>query len=128
MKRIALIASVTALVLAAPAAAQDTQATAAAKFHREFQASDANKDGALSRAEVQARIGRMSTGAKSVDPVHAKRLGDLWFDAADRDKNGKVTEAEAQRLLSATFKRYDVDGDGKIEPGERDAAKKALSK
>jgi Ca2+-binding EF-hand superfamily protein len=116
------------LAAAMPAAAQDTRASAAAKFRREFRASDADKDGFLSRAEVQARIGRMSAGAKSVDPVHARRLGDLWFDAADRDKDGKVSEAEAQRLLTATFKRYDVNGDGKIEPGEREAAKKALSK
>ncbi|MBB4154762.1 Ca2+-binding EF-hand superfamily protein [Sphingomonas jinjuensis] len=116
------------LVAAAPVVAQDTQASAAAKFRREFRASDADKDGFLSRPEVQARIGRMSAGAKSVDPVHAKRLGDLWFDAADSDRDGKVSEAEAQRLLTATFKRYDVDGDGRIEPGEREAAKKSLSK
>jgi Ca2+-binding EF-hand superfamily protein len=117
-----------AATLAAPALAQETRASAAAKFKSEFAQSDADKNGALTRAEVQARIGQMKVGAKRPDPVHAKRLADLWFDRADSDKNAQVTEAEAQALLAATFKRYDADGDGKIGAGERGVAKKALAK
>ncbi|MFS0771966.1 hypothetical protein [Sphingomonas sp. 1P08PE] len=113
---------------ALPAAAQETRASAAAKFGKEFAASDTNKDGVLTRAEVQARIGNMGAGAKKIDAVHAKRLTDLWFDKADADKNGKVTQAEAQALLAATFAKYDADKDGKIGTAERQSAKRAAGR
>src|SRR6478735_997772 len=102
-----------------PAAAQDTAQSAAAKFAKEFAATDTNRDGVLTRDEVQARITNMAAGRGRIDPVHAKRLADLWFDRADANKDGKVTQKEAQALLAATFRRYDRDGDGKISPEER---------
>lgn len=104
-----------ALLLApAPAPAQETLASAQAKYHAEFQATDADGSGALSPAEVQARIGRMKAGRGRIDPTHAKRLADLWFGRADANGDGKVTEAEGQALLAATFKRYDANGDGRV--------------
>ena len=57
------------------------------------------------------------------DPVHAKRLADLRFTSADKNKDGKVTQAEAQALLAATFAKYDANKDGKIGGDERAAAK-----
>jgi hypothetical protein len=102
--------------------AQETRASASAKFAKEFAASDTNHDGVLTRAEVQARIGHMGAGAQKIDPVHAKRLSDLWFDRADANKDGKVTQGEAQALLAATFQRYDANHDGKIGDDERAAA------
>lgn len=122
MHRLLLAAAATA-ILATPVLAQETRASAAAKFKAEFAASDTNKDGVLTRAEVQARIARMKVGPGRPDPVHAKRLADLWFSSADADKDGKVTQAEAQALLAATFAKYDANGDGKIGGDERDAAK-----
>ena len=110
--------------LATPVLAQETRASAAAKFQKEFTASDTNKDGVLTRAEVQARIGQMKAGQGRVDPVHAKRMADLWFTSADRNKDGKVTLPEAQALLAATFAKYDANGDGKIGGDERAAAEK----
>ena len=112
--------------LAAPIAAQETQASAAAKFKREFAASDTNHDGVLEKSEVQARIGRMRVGPGQPDAAHAKRLADLWFASADRNKDGKVTEMEAQALLADTFKRYDANGDGKIGDGERATAERDI--
>jgi len=103
-----ILACLLAAILAVPAVAQDTRASAAAKFDAEFTASDTNKDGALTRAEVQARIGRMAAGPKKIDPVRAKRLTDLWFTNADANKDGKVTKGEAQALLSKTFDRYEA--------------------
>lgn len=111
------------LALAAPVAAQETQASAAARFSREFASSDLNKDGVLTRDEITARMGRMKAGAAKMDLVHVKRLTDLWFGRADVNGNGKVTEAEAQTLLATVFKRYDANGDGKIGGQERAAAK-----
>lgn len=103
-----LIAAAIALPAMTPAAAQDTRASAAAKFSREFKARDTNKDGVLSKAEVKAAIMRMGTGQKKIDAVHAQRLADLWFEKADANKDGKVTEAEAQALLSRTFDEYEA--------------------
>ena len=109
--------------LATPAFAQETRASASAKFKTEFAASDSNKVGVLTRAEVQGRISNMKVGPGRPDPVHAKRLADLWFTSADKNKDGKVTQAEAQALLAATFAKYDANKDGKIGGDERAAAK-----
>lgn len=119
-------------VLAAPASAQETQASAAAKFSREFASLDQNKDGVLTKDEVASRMGRVraqtKTGVQKIDPTHTKRLADLWFSRADLDKNGKVTEAEAQTLFAAIFKRYDRNGDGVLGGGDRAAAGPAAPK
>ena len=123
-----LILALAATGLAVPAAAQETRASAAAKFRKEFAASDTNKDGFLSRPEVKTRIGRMGAAGKSLDPVHAERLADLWFTRADANKDGKVSEAEAQALLSATFAKYDANKDGKIGGEERAAAKRGATR
>ena len=116
------------LVLGAtPALAQETQASVAAKFHREFVATDVDKDGSWSLAEVQKRTAHMRP-TKGSDPALGKKLAQLWFSRADANKDRKVTEREAQALLAATFKAYDADGDGKIGTTERATAKKAIVK
>ena len=122
-----VLAALIGLSLSAPALAQETRTTAAAKFNREFAASDKNKDGNLTRAEVQARIGRMKAGQKAMDPAQTKKLSDLWFTRADGDKNGKVSQLEAQALLSAVFRRYDANGDGQVGANERAAARAGVT-
>ena len=104
-----------AAALASPALAEETRASAAAKFKAEFAAPDTNHDGVLTRAEVQARTAQMKTGQGQVDPVHAKRLADLWFDSADRNKDGKVTMAEAQALLAQMMAKYQAQRAGGVE-------------
>ena len=116
------------LALAAPAVAQETQASVAAKFHREFVATDANKDGLWSLAEVQARTARMHPAGRKDSAALAKKLAVLWFARADANRDRKVTEPEAQALLAATFQRYDANGDGRIGGDERAAARKAIEK
>ncbi|WP_347092227.1 EF-hand domain-containing protein [Sphingomonas parapaucimobilis] len=103
-----LVAGLIATTLSVPALAQDTRASAAAKFSREFKARDTNHDGVLTKAEVKAAIMKMGNGKKQIDAVHAQRLTDLWFDKADANKDDKVTEAEAQALLSRTFDEYEA--------------------
>ncbi len=112
--------------LAMPALAQETRASVSAKFKAEFAARDTNKDGVLTRAEVQAGISQMKVGPGRPDPVHAKRLAELWFSSADTNKDGKVTQPEAQALLAATFAKYDANKDGKIGGDERSAAKSQM--
>ena len=126
MIRPLLLASL--VVGAVPAAAQETPESVAAKFHREFVATDANKDGNWSLAEVQARTTRMRLAAKGADPALGKKLAAVWFARADANKDRKVSEPEAQALLAATFQRYDANGDGKIGGTERAAAKKAIQR
>ncbi|WP_343526224.1 EF-hand domain-containing protein [Sphingomonas sp.] len=103
-----LVTGLVAATLAMPAMAQDTRASAAAKFSREFKARDTNHDGVLTKAEVKAAIMRMGNGQKQIDAVHAGRLADLWFAKADANQDGKVTEKEAQALLSRTFDEYEA--------------------
>lgn len=112
--------------LATSALAQETRASVSAKFKAEFAARDTNKDGVLTRAEVQAGISQMKVGPGRPDPVHAKRLAELWFSSADTNKDGKVTQPEAQALLAATFAKYDANKDGKIGGDERSAAKSQM--
>ncbi|MES3091112.1 EF-hand domain-containing protein [Sphingomonas aerolata] len=112
--------------LATPVLAQETRASVSAKFKAEFAARDTNKDGVLTRAEVQAGISQMKVGPGRPDPVHAKRLAELWFSSADTNKDGKVTQPEAQALLAATFAKYDANKDGKIGGDERSAAKSQM--
>ena len=129
MIRLVPLAVAAALVagIALPAAAQDTRASASAKYDIEFAATDTNHDGVLTRAEVQARIAKMQAAGSRIDPVHVKRLADLWFDHADVNKDGKVTRAEGQALLAKTFDLYDRNHDGKIDADERARAASAMN-
>ena len=61
--------------LAGPVLAQETRASASAKFKAEFAASDTNKDGVLSL--VEHRAGKLA-----------------YFDQIDTDKDGVVSVAE----------------------------------
>ena len=121
MIRLTLCAALIAGI-ALPATAQETRKSAAAKYDLEFNATDTNHDGVLTRAEVQARIAKMQAAGSRIDPVHSKRLADLWFDHADTNKDGKVTRAEGQALLAKTFDLYDRNHDGRIDADERAAA------
>jgi Ca2+-binding EF-hand superfamily protein len=118
------VATALALV-ASPAFAQETRASAIAKLDAEFKATDTDGNGTLSLAEVSARMGKMSAGTQQLDPVHAKRVAGLWFQSADRNKDGKVTRDESRALMIAVFDRYDIDHDGKITPIERAKAAEA---
>ena len=125
MIRLTLCAALVAGV-ALPAAAQETHASAAAKYNLEFNATDLNHDGVLTRAEVQARILKMQAAGSRIDAVHAKRLADLWFDNADTNKDGKVTRAEGQALLARMFDRSDRNRDGQVDADEQAAAGRAM--
>lgn len=94
--------------VALPAAAQSGRAAAARQYDAEFNATDTNHDGVLSRPEMQARILKMQAAGSRIDPVHAKRLADLWFDSADTNRDGKVTRVEGQALLTRMMDAADA--------------------
>lgn len=115
-----------AVLLAAPAAAQETRASANAKLDAEFKQSDANKDGFLSRAEIEKRLRRMKVaGGRTLDPVQAKRISALFLARGDINKDGRVSRTESRALMGAVFARYDSNGDGRVEGAEAQQARAA---
>lgn len=114
------------LTIAAPAAAQETSASAKTKLGSEFGASDTNKDGFLSTAEVEARVQRMKVGGgRTLDATHAKRVAGLFMARADANKDGRVSKTESQALMRAVFNRYDLNRDGKVDGAEAAKARAA---
>ena len=115
-----------AVLLAAPAAAQETRASANAKLDAEFKQSDGNGDGFLSRAEIEARLRRMKVaGGRTLDPVQAKRISGLFLARGDTNKDGRVSRTESRALMGAVFARYDSNGDGRVEGAEAQQARAA---
>lgn len=107
------------LLTPAVAAAQETRGSASAKLDTEFAQSDTNRDGYLSRAELEARMGKMRVaGGRSLDRTHATRMAGLFLARADADKDGRVSRAESRALMGKVFARYDLNGDGRVDGTE----------
>jgi len=102
---------------------------------------DADKDGALSQAELKGEIPAYKAPARPygddairnqawhmVVGVDGPGIGTnrRWFRQADADANGILTRAEAARGPVAMFDRVDADHDGVITSGERLAARRAV--
>jgi hypothetical protein len=104
-----------------------------------FDSMDANHDGSISRDEFLARHGAgrhhgmAPAGAAGADgtarPMHARHarmgmgFGGRWFDRADADHDGRVSQAEADASATAMFDRLDANRDGTIAPEERAAGR-----
>lgn len=116
-----------ALTCAAPAAAQETRASAVGKLDAEFAASDTNKDGFLTPAEVVARMKRMKVRGREMDDTHARRLAALFMVRTDTNGDGKVSKAETEATMKRVFARYDLNGDGKVDGAEAAKARAAAS-
>lgn len=114
-------------VLAQPAKKPALAATVDPRLKAEFAKSDTNKDGVLSRAEVDARIERMNVGKTKVPPERSRMLAAVWFARADANKDGKVTPFEMQKLFRAMAQKYDTNGDGVVSIEERAAARAAIA-
>ena len=121
-------------LMASPALAQKkpaarpgakTSAAVSPAVQAEFKRSDLNKDGFLSRAEVESRVDHMGAQGKQFGPGMARELAASWFAAADTNKDGKISMFEMQKLLRATAARYDTNGDGVVSVEERAAARRA---
>lgn len=96
------------------------------KLQAEFDRSDANHDGVLTRAEIDARVAKMDVGANKMPPGKAKAISAAWFNTADANHDGKVTPAEMQGLFRALASRYDTNHDGVVSLEERNAARAAI--
>lgn len=104
----------------------NTRAAMVKALDAEFDATDTNKDGVLSPAEVQKRMGHMKlANGKSFSELQVKKLAAMWFARTDLDHNGKVTKAESRKTAEMLFDRYDTNHDGVISGEERHAAEMA---
>ncbi|RDE07291.1 EF-hand domain-containing protein [Sphingomonas aracearum] len=117
-------------LIASPALAQKkpgakTSAAVSPAVQAEFKKSDTNKDGFLSRTEVESRVDHMGAQGKQFGPGMAKELAATWFTRADANKDGKISMSEMQKLLRATAAKYDTNGDGVVSMEERAAARAA---
>ncbi len=110
-----------------------------------FDMIDANKDGQISRDEFKAHhdgmkddmkggmMGHMGhdmppslPGAKVERKVIVKQRGEDPFTAADANKDGKVTLAEANAKALAAFDKADANKDGTLSADERKAMMKTV--
>jgi Ca2+-binding EF-hand superfamily protein len=118
-----LLAVLPVLLLATPSLAADKIDP---KIRAEFDKTDANKDGVLTRAEIDARVARMDVGKAKMAPGKAKAISGAWFNTADANHDGKVTPNEMQGLFRALASRYDTNHDGVVSLDERAAARAAV--
>ena len=118
-----LLAVLPVLLLATPSLAADRIDP---KIRAEFDKTDANKDGVLTRAEIDARVARMDVGKAKMPPGKAKAISGAWFNTADANHDGKVTPNEMQGLFRALASRYDTPHDGVVSLAERAAARAAV--
>jgi hypothetical protein len=87
---------------------------------RLFVAMDANHDGSITPAEFDAYRARNAAAASGSDPF--RRVGAHWFERADADRNGRVTQPEAAARPLMLFDMADADHNGVINLQERKMA------
>ncbi|MEH6807572.1 MAG: EF-hand domain-containing protein [Hyphomonas oceanitis] len=81
-----------------------------------FAEADANKDGSLTLAEMNAHH----------EAMEAKRKAErqqAMFAKLDTDGNGKISKAEFETRPMRGMERMDTDGDGTVTEEEREAAR-----
>ena len=95
-----------------------------ARFNATFDGLDTDKNGSISRAEFIAANRKAIAAATG-----GKGLEDRAFVAADTNKDGRVTLAEALAPALAEFNAADTNKDGSLTVAERqEAGKKAQRK
>ncbi|MBA3510804.1 EF-hand domain-containing protein, partial [Sphingomonas sp.] len=104
---LAAVAPAVAQVPAAGAAKVQSRADVAAKVQRKFARLDANRDGAITQAEVQAlrgqRVAKRAQRAQRRDPGQR-------FARLDTNSDGQVTRAEFDALAAARTQRRAAAG------------------
>lgn len=112
---------------------QDEMLAGATKTFERF---DADKNGEVTKAEVDAKREAFRDARKAFREVKASdgearqearkalrearidRMGSRMFDRADADKNGTLTKAEMETAAATMFKSRDANGDGFITADE----------
>ena len=89
-----------------------------------FARGDTNKDGVITRAEFDAMAGQMHARMEKAGERHG--FAGHMFEAADANKDSRISVAEAQALALQRFDRADLNHDGKLTPEERKQARQQL--
>ena len=102
-----------------------------------FDRLDANKDGSISRDEfAKAREQRAERDNSPKDGKDVRRhvmrmhgpggFGGGMMETADTNKDGQITQAEAEALALQHFDKMDTNRDGQITPEERRAGRQIM--
>lgn len=158
MRKNTLAFVVSSMLMAASAQAQPAEPTnqasydadqanssnAAAMAQQRWSAADTDRNGTLSKAEMQVSMPTMAAnfskmdvngdGQLSQDEMHGAKHWDKaqWnqgFKAADTDRDGSLTLTEAQSgmpMVSAHFSAIDADRDGKLTRQEMAAHQQSM--
>jgi hypothetical protein len=135
------------LLLPAIGFAADNAATAQSPRAVHFSKADTNRDGKLSRAEVERAMPQLSRSFDSIDTDKDGQLSrrelSVWkkahrgerlakaaqrFKHADTDGDGAISRAEAEQhapRLARRFDAIDANRDGKLTPEELRAYREA---
>jgi Ca2+-binding EF-hand superfamily protein len=110
----------TGTALAQPPAAPDFLPRAAAEERATMlnRMLDTDKDGVVTRAEVD----RWAAGK----PIPAGMVDSMFADA-DTDHDGRITLAEQKADALRSFDEADTDHDGRLTVAERDAAERKMA-
>jgi Ca2+-binding EF-hand superfamily protein len=102
----------------------------AAAGAKAFDRFDANNDGTISRAEWDSRTAERrqkraarATHGKNGGRLTAAGLRGRMFDAADANRDSRISFAEAQNAALQHFDRLDLNRDGSLTPEERRQAR-----
>lgn len=102
---------------ARPQTLAEAMAQAAAIHH----SLDADHDGFVTRAEIDAWA-RKTSGATGDLPPPAAAMVTRMFARADTDGDGRISDAEDQAGAEASFRLADANHDGTVTAEERQAA------
>jgi len=93
-----------------------------------LKALDTDKDGKLTKAEIEAGLAQRFPGVdagltiQQFEPLYWKLHHERMvraFQFLDRDGDGKVTSAELQAVTDGVFERMDRNGDGALSKEDR---------
>ncbi|HSC17268.1 MAG TPA: hypothetical protein VLI71_19215 [Gammaproteobacteria bacterium] len=88
----------------------------------DFSRADTNNDASLSRQEYQAAMAtstpREGLGGQSEPGAGRQQTAQVSFDTADKDKDGKISRAEAADVQGLNFTSADVNADASLSRQE----------
>lgn len=115
MKRYIIPGLAAVAVVAGTVAYAQTDGQPGHRGHRMFEKLDANKNGAVTRAEVTAAVEKHFTevdtnkdgtiSAAELDAMH-QRMHDMMFERMDTDKNGQISRDEFRAAHADMGKRW----------------------